>query len=436
MNALLPYMIVDAGLVLAIAVLSARRITFFHPLTFYLFFHAFAFSLRAFELYNGKYPMYFGLKSYAYYSAVTVDEFVRGLIVADASLLLFAIGCFAGGATPIRTRLAQPYNDQLLRKLLVTLLPLSFVLLAYRRFGGDEAQDVLRGYALLSVIGGVWPIALVALGMVRYGARWYLIAAAAVYFSFVGTQGYHRFQLLLPIVLLFGIYLARRRHAWPGPAALAVLVAAAMIFPSLKPFGVAIQKEGLAAGVDVVINTQQSLNDPYASRTDMFFDQFAGSMTLTDALGAPLMGQSYFALLTLPIPRALWPDKPSLGATAIAISAPGRPFVQEGRIVTVLGESYLNFGYVGVLLVMTGLGYFLTRYYRRAFSIPELDPYKVAYIGFMTSYLQAFRDGLLSLVLFSLLAMAPLFIFALLNRWANNKTAVPRLGVDRGYARA
>jgi hypothetical protein len=279
-------------------------------------------------------------------------------------------------------------------------------------------------------------IALVTLGIVRYGARWPWVIAASVYFAIVGTQGYHRFQLLLPLIMLFGIYLARRRYAWPGPAALAVLVAAAMIFPSLKPFGVAVQKDGLAAGVHTVFKTQQGLGDRYASRTDMFFDQFAGSMTLTDALGSPLLGQSYVALLTLPIPRAVWPDKPSLGSAAVAVSAPGRPFQQEGRILTVIGEAYLNFGYVGILIVMTGLGYFLTRLYRRAFSIPDLDPYKVAYIGFMTSYLQAYRDGLLSLVLFSLLAMGPLFIFTFLNRRANRKAAARPDGGGRVLATA
>jgi quinol-cytochrome oxidoreductase complex cytochrome b subunit len=156
MNALLPYMIADAGLVVAIAFLSARRITFFHPLTFYLFFHAFAFSLRAFELYTGKYPMYFGMNTYAYYSAVTVDEFVRGLIVADVALLLFAIGCFAAGATPTRPRVVQPFNDRMLRVVLFALLPISFGLLAYRRFGSGEAQDVLGEYDLIPIIGGVW----------------------------------------------------------------------------------------------------------------------------------------------------------------------------------------------------------------------------------------------------------------------------------------
>lgn len=421
MNALLPYIVIDVAIVAAIVTLSAKRLSFFHPLTFYLFFHAFAFSLRAIELYGGKYPMYFGITSYAYYSAVTVDEFIRGLITADIALVLFTIGCLKGNVAPIAARIAQPINDKVLRRLLVTMLPISFALLAYRRFGGAQAYEVLSGFQLLNIISGVWPIALIAIGITRYGARWPWIIAAAVYFSMVGTQGYHRFQLLLPIIMLFGIYLARKRYAWPGAAALAVLISIAMIFPSLKYFGQAVNQKGLAAGVEVIINGEQTLDDLYASRTEMFFDQFAGSMTLTDALGSPLMGRSYIALLALPIPRAFWPDKPSLGSAAVAISVPGRPFSSEGRIVTVIGEAYLNFGYVGIIVVMFWLGYFLTRYYRIAFSIPQLDPFKLAYIGFMTSYLQAFRDGLLSLIMFSLVAMAPLFIFALLNGRANKK---------------
>lgn len=426
MDALLPFIVADVAVVLTVAALSFKRLTFFHPLTYYLFFHSYAFTLRTFELYAGKYPMYYGLDTHAYYSAIVPDEFIRALIVSDVALILFAAGCFAASIARLKPRMARPFNDGLLRNMLIALLPLSFVLLTYRRFGGADAQDAVEtGYKFVSIIGGVWPIALVGLAIARYGFKWPWILAATIYLAMVGTQGYHRFQLLLPIIMLFGIYLARRRNAWPGPAAWGVLFAAAIIFPSLKPLGAAFEKGGFAAAVETVTTSQRELSDPYASRTEMFFDQFAGSLTLTDALGSPLLGETYVAILTLPVPRTLWPGKPSLGAAAINISAPGRPYQQEGRIVTVIGESYLNFRYVGIILIMSALGYVLTRYYLKAFSIPEVDPYKVAYIGFTTAYLQVFRDGLPSIVLFSLIAMTPLYLFVVLNRLGGRSPAFP-----------
>ncbi len=414
MDQLAPYVVLDISVVIGITLLSLRFLTFFHPLLYYLLFHVYAMSSRSWELLDGRYPMYFRQQTVSYYSAIRPEEFIRGLLVADAALVLFFIGCLLAKSRPTRPRIAAPFNDGLLKQVIFVLLPISFGLLLIRRLGSDASVDTLSGFALLKVMG-VWPIALVTLAIARWGMRWHLVMIALIYLGLVATQGYHRFQAFLPLLLLLGVYLARRNKRWPGIFAAVVLLGAAIAFPGAKQFGRDFQAGGVTLAISNVGEVQRAVDNRFNSRSEMFLDQYAGALTAADGANLVLFGRSYYALLTLPIPRALWPEKPSLGTASLSVTAAGRPYDKEGRIVTVIGESYINFRYFGIFVVMILLGFGLTRYYLLAFSVGPLDPYKVAYIGVLGSYFQVFRDGLPSLILFSVIAMAPLYIYLLLN---------------------
>lgn len=78
-----------------------------------------------------------------------------------------------------------------------------------------------------------------------------------------------------------------------------------------------------------------------------------------------LQGSSYLAALTLPVPRALWPNKPGLIAGMV-----GQTFFNSavGMPPGPVGEAYWNLGLPGVLLVFTLFGAFqklLAETYRR-----------------------------------------------------------------------
>lgn len=66
-------------------------------------------------------------------------------------------------------------------------------------------------------------------------------------------------------------------------------------------------------------------------------------------------GSSYLALVTLPIPRAIWPEKPGMVDGRVGAAFYGAPFgIPPGPI----GEAYWNFGIPGVFLVFFVLGAF------------------------------------------------------------------------------
>jgi hypothetical protein len=68
-----------------------------------------------------------------------------------------------------------------------------------------------------------------------------------------------------------------------------------------------------------------------------------------------IRGRSYAAVLTLPIPRALWPEKPSMiGGQTGAIFFNSGAGIPPGPI----GEPYWNFGIPGVAIVFLCFGIF------------------------------------------------------------------------------
>lgn len=73
--------------------------------------------------------------------------------------------------------------------------------------------------------------------------------------------------------------------------------------------------------------------------------------TQVDYLG----GSSYLAALTLPVPRALWPQKPGLVAGMVGQTFFNTPV---GMPPGPIGEAYWNFGLPGVLMVFTLFGAF------------------------------------------------------------------------------
>lgn len=98
-----------------------------------------------------------------------------------------------------------------------------------------------------------------------------------------------------------------------------------------------------------------------------------------------LYGQSYLAVLTLPIPRALFPGKPSMADGEV-----GRVFfhVEAGVPPGGVGEAYWNFHIPGVVIVFAAFGMFL-RWLGRLFAAHRRAP---AVIVMFASALFLFRE--------------------------------------------
>lgn len=414
MDSLLPYLALDVLVVAAVICLMFRRLAFWHPLTAYLFFHLYSFTYRAAKLASGSVaPLYTGIPNA---EVVTAEELSRALLWADVGLVVFTLAAWFAHlrveATVERPTVRRVLNPNIAKFLGVACLPVGFYVF-YALKGGFvelEAGAATTGY--LQTVA-LWPIGVIGLLIFAFGFRWYLVVLGGFFLGGVALQGYHRFMLVLPLLFFAGYYLQSTRRRWPTwPIVVAALVIG-LIFPRLKYIGQAVQygdtQEALA---QLTESFSFSSRDKDLNSGEDFLDQYAGALSLADTNDRKFWGSTYLAIITLPIPRAWWPNKPGLADHLQEISTSGRNYAQEGRIITYLAESYLNFGYAGFFLIPAFMGYVLTAYCLHATLGPMLRLSRYVYLVVFMALVQTFRDGLLSIFVFTLVHNMPM-LFAL-----------------------
>jgi len=417
LDSLLLYLLLDVIVVATVVVVMFRRMSFWHPLTVYLFFHLYSFTYRATKLATGSAsPLYTGI---ANAEVITPDEINRALLWADVGLVMFALAAwFAHGqfdAKAERPTVRRVLNPNIAKTLGVLCLPVGLYFL-YALKGGLlelEAGGASTGY--LQTVA-LWPIGIIGLLVFTFGFRWYLVMIGGLLLGSVALQGYHRFMLILPLLFFTATYLQSRRLRWPTWPILVGALFFGLIFPRLKYIGQAIQYGDTA---EAVAQFTQSFTfnskDKEASSGEDFLDQYAGALTLADYNDRKFRGSTYLAIVTLPIPRAWWPSKPGLADHLQEISTSGRNYAVEGRIITYLGESYLNFGYAGLFLIPAFMGYVLTAYCLHAATGPMQRLSRYVYLVIFMALIQTFRDGLLSIFVFTVVHNMPMLFATILH---------------------
>ncbi len=420
MNDLLIYLAFDIFSVFLISLILVRRYTLYHPLTIYLFFHIYSVTIRLIEVSGGAETMY---SSSLAYSAITIDEIVRAALFADIALISFSFGTvlFDTFKRDNNLKLYISISNRIYIWVMFLCMPLGLLAFIFFRAG-----DASGGY--IATIAQ-WPICLLLLGVFIKGFRWYLLLPIIFYLSYVGLQGYHRFMLVLPLIFLFSYHLMIHNKKWPSFKTVILGSIFILLFPQLKYIGSAFQDgdfNELQYRVELAFGTEES--DDLAQFKGQFLDQFAGALTMTDRKGEFLYGSSLLPILTLPVPRALWPEKPGIGDHVIAIATADRPYDVQGRIITYIGEAYMNFGIYGVILVPFILSVFLTKFYHDSCSgvVNKLNRY--IYLVVFSSLIQVFRDGLSSFIMFALIPNMPIILFSLLHLFFKRRLLIRNNG--------
>jgi hypothetical protein len=415
LDSLIPYFLLDVFVVLAVVVLMFRRMAFWHPLTAYLLFHLYSFTYRLFQILSGAPLMYTGQ---ANAEAITVEEINRALLWADFALAVFAFASFwahlrfdAKAEQPVVRRVINP---NIARTIGLLCLPIgAFFLYGIKSATLDlSVSSASAGYVQVMAM---WPMGVLGLLVFAFGFRWYLVALIAFFLGVVALQGYHRFMLILPLLYFAAYYLQTVRRRWPTFPIIIGAILVALVFPRLKYIGQAVQygdtQEAFAQlGQSFTFNSK----DKEISTSEEFLDQYAGSLTLADFNDRKFWGSTYLAIITLPIPRAWWPNKPGLADHLQEISTSGRRYDVEGRITTYLGESYLNFGYAGFFFIPALMGYVFTAYFLQSATGPMQRLSRYVYLVIFMALVQTFRDGLLSIFVFTIVHNMPM-LFAVIG---------------------
>jgi hypothetical protein len=414
---LIPYFLLDVFVVLAVVVLMFRRMSFWHPLTIYLLFHLYSFSYRLFQILGGAPLMYTGQVNA---EAITPEEIIRAILWADAALLLFVAASWwahkvfeAKSDQPVERRVL---NLNIAKAVGLLCLPLGAYFFYTVKTTGFVASIDSAATGYIQVMS-MWPIGVLGLLIFAFGFRWHLLALTAFFLGAVALQGYHRFMLILPLLYFAALYLQSQRRRWPNILIIIAALFVGMVFPRLKYIGQALQygdtQEAMNQFSQAFVKDKQSYAESFA--TEDFLDQFAGGLSLIDDNERKFWGSTYLAILTLPIPRAWWPNKPGLADHMHEISTSGRQYNIEGRIFTYLGESYINFGYAGLILIPAMVGYILTALCLHATAGPMLRLGRYLYLVFFMALVQTFRDGLLSIFVFTIVHNMPMLFTWILH---------------------
>ena len=417
MDSLLPYLLLDVVVVTAVILLMFQRMAFWHPLTAYLLFHLYSFTYRAFNIYAGAPMMYEGQ---ANAEAITTTEINRALLWGDIALVIFVLASLlahlnfdAHASRPVVRRVMNP---NIARVIGILCLPVGAFFLYSIKTGGMElaADNASAGY--VQVIS-MWPIGALGLLVFAFGFRWYLVGLIAFFLGVVAVQGYHRFMLILPLFFFAAYYLQSARRRWPTWPIVVGAILVALIFPRLKSIGASVQYGDYENALTLVKESFVSdKNEFKTGLSEDFLDQFAGSLSLIDTNDRKFWGSTYVAIVTLPIPRAWWPNKPGLADHLQEISTSGRQYNVEGRIITYLGESYLNFGYAGLFFIPALMGYLLTAYCLHANTGPMQRLSRYVYLVVFMALIQTFRDGLLSIFVFTIVHNMPMLFAFIAHR--------------------
>lgn len=429
MDSLIPYLIADITILLVVVRYWIMKTAFWHPLTVYLLFHLYSFTWRVVQLISGAVPMYGNTVAQ---EIIRPEEFERAIMLADVSLVCFTLGSAIAQAYFFKKiqdlRLRRGVSMNVVYVICACCLPLGLLMRTFVRSGVEINAD-LASSNYLTVIA-MWPIScLIVLAFVK-GFRMIIVIPICLYLVNVALQGYHRFMLVLPLLCISALYLQGKEKKWPTKPMIVLGLVVMLIFPRLKFIGRAVEVGDLNGAVSLVTNAFYNTSDERAGTdqdftSEQFLDQFAGALSMIDEGGKTYWGTTYFAIVTLPIPRQLWPNKPGLADFMYDISTVGRPYSTEGRIMTYIGESYLNFWYPGVILIPLILGFGLSYWCHIATNGPWLTLNRYMYlIGFM-AFTQLFRDGILSLPLFSLIHNLPAFFI-----WVAHLFLGPRLIVQ------
>ena len=202
---------------------------------------------------------------------------------------------------------------------------------------GVGSTVATTSYQLVAIL---WPALILVAALYTRGFTWIVLLPLSTYLAILAIQGNSRFRFILPLMMMLVIYLDRRDRRWPPLRVAALGLVAVAVFIPLKDVGQQVQAGDASIGsvVDTVTASGSQAAEGENSEQALM-DQGAITVRLVDESQTLFHGKPYLALVTLPIPRPLWPEKPGLNDHLIQLSTPGFPIAEVGAITTLPGDS-------------------------------------------------------------------------------------------------
>lgn len=381
----------------------------FHPAAYYLFFHGLVFVVR--PLWLTAFPDDGIYAAYRFWPGT--GERITVLLAAMLGLVAFYIPCLqAAGAAPRLgpDRITELERGQLIGPFLLVaaLLVPPGVLSALDGWHDRAAdhstmiRDAATGHTIHTTGTGYWdefqlvlgPLAVMAAWLFRL--RWWsLLPLAGFVVLRAGTGGRWAFVMACASVALLALHQQGRRV--PRPPLLLAAAGLVLLFHSVgTDRGAAVRALfGAPPGA-----TQTAAPAP-GLLTGMDFANLEYFEYLVHTVPHRTGGYGYFLdnlqVLTEPVPRVLWPDKP-VGPPLARFSLwdHGTPI---GMTYSLPGNGWLQLGYAGVAAWCALFGWGYGRAYAWFQRAPPATLRTLGYLLALPISVQVFRDGvLLSLI--------------------------------------
>lgn len=401
----------------------------FHPATFYLMFHGLVFVIRPifgwYYDYNNVYN--------AMHFTPTVWHKTEALICANLALVVFVAVSLLVVREPLRFE--QDQHDLAQRRMLTErFLPIAILLgamaaysiywlLEFQQSGelvaeldqrtGGRAMTATNGYFYAA---GTMLASIVA--MIAFLGRftpWSLapFVVFAMYRFATGQRG----AVVTAAVMIALLYMFDRRRKWPTWPVIAAALAIVPIFNAIQTDRGATLRQ--AFGFEVIERDQTSLRRDEKPLESLDIAMMEMVEFLVWSIPEKSGSYDYFLgnlqILTEPIPRALWKDKP-VGAPIKLFDLYSHAVTISG-VMSVPGMGWMYWGYPGVVIwaavfaLIYGTGY---KWFARG---RQSNMAVIAYMIFLSTAVIAYRDGLLLTILKQLLFyLAPLGLLAIVAR--------------------
>jgi oligosaccharide repeat unit polymerase len=393
------------------------KISIYHPATTYLVFHGFSFTLRLISINAGS-AFFLGGQG-AYFTEIESHEIVRAAILADVGFVFMTFAWWLEAQRKVETQPLKTVillDENILKTVLFFTIPIGIWGIFAQLYipGIGKANTDFGDWSSSSYIQNTqnWLILSYLMIVFKYGFQKSFLVVIGFCLFILAFQGQHRYRILIPCIFLLFLYLHRQKKQWLSWRFLLALGIGIVIFLPMKYVGKLIQQ---GASTDDLIEFAAEYRESLgigANADFSFLDMYASILTLIDQSGSHFYGSTYFTLFLAPIPRQFWAEKPSLMQWMLDISTPARNLKELGAIATIYGESYANFGYLGIVIIPFLFAKYSARWYYKVINSHPQSANLFAYLYFSAILIQIYRDGLNAIFTFlSVYNMPGFFVY-------------------------
>ncbi len=412
--------------VVVFAFLRSGRATVFHPLTFYLLFHAVSFVMRPTLIYLFDFHTIAWRIGYLPSEA----EFAKTCIITS-----FGLAVIAFFTLRIRHERADPDPrgvsfDRIHEKAfwlacaVIAPLALYSMYLSLGGFGWEGyakiqvVRNLEHGKFLYTNTTGYLAAAHTMLGylavifMVKHRFRLLSLMPFCAYLVYRGILGHGRWFIILSLFTVSLLWLYENGKTKFKPAHYAVGFASFFLFNALgrnrnlirDVFGI-----GSARDTTPLVDGMT-----WFERLDnLDFSAFDVVAAVTNIVPQATNSYTYFSqylqLLTQPIPRILWPGKP--------VGSPIEMFnlMDYGNFwrlpPSIIGDGWMSLGWPGVFVTLAVVGTILGKLHSWFWQRRDNPFVVVTYCCFLPITIQWFRDGGISIAVFSFFVLGPVGVW-------------------------